>query len=57
MESQNVEFEVAEMCLSHKTGNSTVNAYRRTDYLEERKAVMQQWSDFITASAQGMSLA
>ena len=57
MESQNVKFEVAEMCLSHKTGNSTVNAYRRTDYLEERKAVMQQWSDFITASAQGMSLA
>ena len=52
-----MEFEVAEMCLSHKTGNSTVNAYRRTDYLEERKAVMQQWSDFITASAQGMSLA
>jgi len=41
MESQNVKFEVAEMCLSHKTGNSTVNAYRRTNYLEERKAVMQ----------------
>ena len=57
MESRNVKFEVAEMCLSHKTGNSTVNAYRRTDYLEERKTVMQQWSDFITASAQGMSLA
>ncbi len=57
MESQNVKFEVAEMCLSHKTGNSTVNAYRRTDYLEERKAVMQKWSDFITESSQGMSLA
>lgn len=57
MESQNVKFEVAEMCLSHKTGNSTVNAYRRTDYLEERKAVMQRWSDFITDSSQGMSLA
>lgn len=57
MESQNVKFEVAEMCLSHKTGNSTVNAYRRTDYLEERKAVMQRWSDFITESSQGMSLA
>ena len=57
MESQNIKFEVAEMCLSHKTGTSTVNAYRRTDYLEERKAVMQRWSDFITESSQGMSLA
>lgn len=56
MESQNIKFEVAEMCLSHRTGNNTVNAYRRTDYLDERRQVMQQWSDFISHSVNGFSL-
>ena len=49
-----MKFEVAEMCLSHKMGNSTANGYRRTDYQEERKAVMQSQSDFITESSQGL---
>lgn len=42
-----VEFELAEMCLAHKVGDDTVNAYRRTDRLEERRAVMQAWADEI----------
>ena len=44
-------------CLCHKMGNSTANAYRRTEYQEERKAVMQRQSDFITESSQGLRLA
>lgn len=42
-----VDFELAEMCLAHKVGDETVNAYRRTDRLEERRAVMQAWADEI----------
>lgn len=47
LEQQGIKFEVAEACLSHFVGNSTVKAYRRTDYLEERKEVMQTWSDYL----------
>lgn len=47
LEQQGVKFEVAEACLSHFVGNSTVKAYRRTDYLDERREVMQKWSDYL----------
>lgn len=47
LEQQDIKFEVAEACLSHFVGSNTVKAYRRTDYLEERKEVMQKWSDFL----------
>ena len=43
----NVKFEFAEACLSHKVGNQTVQAYLRTDFFEERRLYMQKWSDFL----------
>lgn len=46
-EKQDFKFEVKEACLSHFTGSSTVKAYKRTDYLEERKKVMKIWSNFL----------
>lgn len=36
--------EVAEACLAHVTGSKVVNAYRRTDYLEQRRALMERWA-------------
>lgn len=36
-----------ELCLSHNVGNEVSRAYRRTDQLERRAEVMQNWSDFI----------
>ena len=39
-----VEGEVAEAALAHKVGNSVELAYKRTDYLEKRRAVMQAWA-------------
>lgn len=47
LEQQDIKFEVAEACLSHFVGSNTVKAYRRTDYLEERKEVMQKWANFL----------
>ncbi len=39
--------EIAEACLAHITGGAVERAYRRTDYLEQRRALMQRWADFV----------
>jgi integrase len=38
---------VAEACLSHQTGDATSRAYARSDLLEQRRAVMTQWSEWL----------
>lgn len=42
-----VDFAVAEKCLCHQVGNATTVAYQRSDMLEQRRGVMQRWSDLI----------
>jgi integrase len=38
--------EVAETCLGHTTGGTVERAYRRTDFLEQRRALMERWGKF-----------
>jgi integrase len=38
--------EYVEECLGHLVGNATERAYRRSDALEKRRAIMQAWSEF-----------
>jgi integrase len=42
--------EVAEAALAHLVGDQTERAYRRGDALEKRRALMDAWSIFCTAS-------
>ncbi|TNC66588.1 tyrosine-type recombinase/integrase [Rubellimicrobium roseum] len=42
--------EVAEACLGHVTDSKVVRAYRRTDFLEQRRAVMEAWAGFVAQS-------
>ena len=39
--------EIAEAALAHRAGDATEIAYRRSDALERRRRVMQDWSDYI----------
>ncbi len=39
--------EIAEGCLAHRVGNSTEAAYKRSDALERRRALMAAWSDHV----------
>lgn len=48
-----VSFEVAELCLAHSVGSSTVQAYVRSDRLEERREVMQRWCDYVEVCMKG----
>ena len=39
--------EIAEMCLAHEIGSQTETAYRRSDFLERRRTLMQEWADHV----------
>ena len=44
-------FEVKEMLLAHKERDKTARAYIRTDYLDERRALLEQWAAHCSAVA------
>jgi integrase len=48
-------FEVCERALAHITGSAAARAYARSDLLEERRRLMEQWATFAnTAVARGV---
>lgn len=50
-EATSTPFEVAEMTLAHKVGGSVERAYRRSDYLEQRRILLQRWASYVTAKS------
>ena len=46
-ESVHASREVAELSLAHRVGNDVERAYARSDLLEKRRLLMQDWSDFV----------
>jgi len=44
-----VERDLAEMALAHTVGSEVERAYRRTDMLERRRTLLEQWEIFLTA--------
>ena len=47
-ETTDAPHEVAEAVLGHVTDSSVVRAYRRTDFLEQRRKLAESWSHFVT---------
>jgi integrase len=41
---------VAEAALAHVVSDQVVRAYKRTDFLEMRRRLLQAWSEFVHAS-------
>lgn len=48
MEQTDTPWAVGEAALAHTLGNSTEQAYARSDLFERRRALMQRWSDYLT---------
>lgn len=46
-EATDAAFEVKEACLSHAVGGAVERSYRRTDYLEQRRVLMERWAGFV----------
>ena len=47
-EATDAPHEVAEAMLAHVTDSGVVRAYRRTDYLEQRRALAERWAGHVT---------
>ena len=41
--------EIVEACLAHASGDAVELAYRRTDFLDKRRQLMESWAQFCTA--------
>lgn len=44
---QDFNYLHSEACLSHQAENATQLSYQRSDYLEQRRDIMQAWADFV----------
>jgi integrase len=51
-EATQTPHEVAETCLGHTTGGTVERAYRRTDFLEQRRALMERWATLLDRRSQ-----
>lgn len=49
-ECTDAPFEIAETILGHKVGGAVERAYRRTDYLEQRRMLMERWAEFVAGN-------
>ena len=48
METTDTPWAVGEAALAHTLGNSTEQAYARSDLFERRRELMEQWGSFVT---------
>ena len=49
LEQTETPWAVSEAALAHTLGNSTEQAYARSDLFERRQTLMQQWADYLAA--------
>lgn len=49
-ETTNTPYEVAETTLGHIVGGKVERAYRRTDYLDQRRDLLARWAKFVCTS-------
>ena len=52
MADQQFNFDVAEACLAHVTGNQVSRAYMRSDFLEAKWPIFTKWTEFIKSCAE-----
>jgi len=52
-EATNTPHDVAETALGHVVGGSVERSYRRTDFLEQRRALMERWGALTSESTTG----
>ena len=48
LEQTDTPWAVSEVALAHTLGNSTEQAYARSDLFERRRDLMQMWADYLT---------
>ena len=46
----NASFEIKETMVQHTIGGAVERAYRRTDYLDQRKPLYERWASYVTGN-------
>lgn len=46
---QGIDDQLSELCLHHKVGSTVQNIYRRYDFLEERRPIMELWCNYVSS--------
>ena len=46
-ECTNASYAAMELSLAHHVGNAVERAYARSDLLEQRRALMDQWAEYV----------
>ena len=54
LEQTDTPWAVSEAALAHILGNSTEQAYARSDLFERRRGLMQLWADYLTDGSEGV---
>ncbi len=54
LERTDAPWAVSESAFAHTLGNSTEQAYARSDLFERRRALMQRWANYVTGQTQGV---
>lgn len=49
-EQTDTPYEIKETALGHKVDSKTVEAYQRSDRLEKRRGLLEQWADYLKIS-------
>lgn len=50
-EATDAPHDVVETILGHVVGGSVERAYRRTDFLEQRRALLVRWANHVTGQS------
>ncbi|MDH6647538.1 UNVERIFIED_ORG: integrase [Rhizobium esperanzae] len=50
-ETTDTPFDVAEMMLAHKVGGKVERSYKRTDFLEQRRKLLERWANHVTGKS------
>ena len=56
MADQELPFEASEACLAHLTGSTVSRAYQRSDYLDARRRIYEQWCSFVWHCAESANI-
>lgn len=48
-----IDRDLAEMALAHQVGNAVERAYRRSDMIERRRAILASWGQFVRGETTG----
>lgn len=56
IEATNAPHQVAETMLAHVVDSSTERAYHRAPYIEERRALLMNWADYLNGRVESVVL-